>query len=128
MITPTQRRSWEQNGYFLVPGFAGAEALGAMVGTVTELARKAAAGSDIAPAFVQPEARIAHLDAPAERKLSKLFRVHREHEAFRAFCCDTRLLDLVTPLLGEELDCFLSQNIARGPQPFATVRRRWVRH
>ncbi len=115
MITPSQRRSWEDHGYFLVPGFAGADALDAMVRTVTELARKAAAGSDITPAFVQPEARIAHLDAPAERKLSKLFRVHREHEAFHAFCCDARLLELVTPLLGEELDCFLSQFIFKHP-------------
>ena len=106
---------------------AEADVLGAMVGTVTELARKAAAGGGIAPAFVQPEARIADLDAPAERKLSKLFRVHREHEAFRAFCCDTGLLDLVAPLLGEELDCFLSQNVDRGSQPFATVRRRCER-
>ncbi len=95
MITPSQRRPWDEDGFFLVQSFAGADALDAMAGTVTELARSAAAGSDIAPAFVQPEARIAHLDAPAERKLSKLFRVHREHEAFHAFCCDARLLDLV---------------------------------
>jgi len=115
MQTTEQRRSWNERGYFLVRGFADASVLEAMIATVTALARAAAEGRSIAPAFVQREARIAHLSVPAERKLSKLFRVHREHEAFRDFCSDPKLLDLVAPLLGDELDCFLSQFIFKHP-------------
>ena len=115
MAPDAQRQDWEERGFFLVPGFAGSGVLGEMLATVTRLAREAAAGRSIAPAFVQPEARIAHLDAPAEEKLSKLFRVHREHAAFHRFCTDPKLLDLLTPILGDELDCFLSQFIFKHP-------------
>ena len=115
MLSPEQRQSWDDQGFFLVPGFAGPDVLDAMTATVTELARRCDEGGDIRPAFVQPEARLAHLEVPAEQRLSKLFRVHREHEAFHGFCCDPRLTDLVAPLLGEELDCFLSQFIFKHP-------------
>jgi ectoine hydroxylase-related dioxygenase (phytanoyl-CoA dioxygenase family) len=115
MTTAEQRRSWDEEGFFFVRGFADAGVLEAMLASVTRLARAAEKGQSIAPAFVQAEARIAHLDAPAEQKLSKLFRVHREHQAFHRFCCQPRLLELVTPLLGEELDCFLSQFIFKHP-------------
>ena len=52
---------------------------------------------------------------PAERKLSKLFRVHREHDVFRDFCRDERAREIVTPILGPDVDCFLSQFIFKHP-------------
>jgi len=115
MTSAQQLREWEERGYFLVPGFAAPELLAEMLSAVTRLAREAASGRSIAPAFVQPEARIARPDVPAEQNLSKLFRIHREHETFRRFCCDPRLLDLIEPLLGRDLDCFLSQFIFKHP-------------
>jgi ectoine hydroxylase-related dioxygenase (phytanoyl-CoA dioxygenase family) len=109
------RESFEDDGFFLVPRFAEPAVLEAMQAAVARLARRAEAGRSIAPAFVQMEERIADRAGPAEARLSKLFRIHREEEVFRRFCCDPRLLALLTPLLGHDLDCFLSQFIFKHP-------------
>jgi ectoine hydroxylase-related dioxygenase (phytanoyl-CoA dioxygenase family) len=114
-MEPARARAWRDDGFFVVGGFAAPATLEAMRACVTGLARAAAAGTPIAPAYVQVEGRLAHLDVPAEQKLSKLFRVHREHAVFRDFCRDPRVLDLVRPLLGPDLDCFLSQFIFKHP-------------
>lgn len=114
-MTDEDRRGWETQGFFVVPGFAPPGVLDAMRACVVEMARRAAAGESIAPAFVQREGRLAHRDAPAEEKLSKLFRVHREQRVFRDFARHPRTLDQVRPLLGPDLDCFLSQFIMKRP-------------
>ena len=109
-------RAWERDGFFILPGFAEPECLDAMVASITALARAAAvADTSIAPAYIQVEGRLAQLDVPAERKLSKLFRVHREHAVFRDFCRAERVREIVTPILGPDVDCFLSQFIFKHP-------------
>ena len=108
-------RSWNERGYFIVEGFAAGPALSAMRECVARLARRADAGSDIRPAYALPEQALAGRDVPAEERLSKLFRVHREQAVFRDFCRDPAVLALVTPILGGDLDCFLSQFIFKHP-------------
>lgn len=114
-MTEADRQAWESQGFFILPGFAKPALLDAMRASVVELARRAAAGEGIAPAYVQEEGRLAHLDVPAEERLSKLFRVHREEAVFHDFACDQRTLEQVRPLLGPDLDCFLSQFIMKRP-------------
>ena len=114
-LSAEQRGSWEEAGFARVEGFADAETLSGMLDCVVELARQEAAGDDIRPAYVQREERIASPDKTPEDQLSKLFRVHREHEVFRRFATDPRLLALVADLLGPDLDCFLSQFIFKHP-------------
>lgn len=115
MIGEAQRAAWDRDGYFVVEGFADADVLEAMLASVTQLARDDAAGTSIAPSYVQQEQRIADRDVPAEETLSKLFRIHREQAVFRDFCRDERVLEAPRALLGPDLDCFLSQFIFKHP-------------
>ncbi|MBM4265026.1 MAG: phytanoyl-CoA dioxygenase family protein [Deltaproteobacteria bacterium] len=114
-MTPAQRQGWERDGFFIVESFAPASTLEAMTERIVALARAAERGEDVSPAIVLPEPALASLEAPAEKKLSKLFRVHRQEPVFREFCAAPATLDLVTPILGEEVDCFLSQFIFKHP-------------
>src|SRR5690606_11803468 len=49
-----------------------------------------------------------------EDRISKVFRLHRD-PSFERFARDPALLDLVAELLGEDVDCFLSQFIFKTP-------------
>ncbi len=110
-----QRESWERDGFFLAPGFASADTVSAMEARVVEMARAHAAGERIGDAYVTPEEALTEQAEHAEQGLSKLFRVHRQEPVFRDFACDPALLELLVPLLGPDLDCFLSQFIFKLP-------------
>ena len=110
-LTNEQRSQWTEHGYVLVRGFAAASTCEAMQSAILDIVRRDDAGEDIGPTYVQPESRLA---ADAERPedcVSKVFRVHREVAVFREFARDPELLALVASLLGDDLDCFLSQFI-----------------
>jgi phytanoyl-CoA hydroxylase len=114
-LTREQRAAWERDGYFVVRGFADRELLRAMDVRIVELVRRAAVGESIAPAFVTTEEQIAHRASQPEEALSKVFRIHREESIFRDFICREDLLAICADLLGGDLDCFLSQYIAKRP-------------
>ncbi len=80
-----------------------------------EVAVAASAGEDIGRALVLAEPALAKSDLPPERKVSKIFRVHRQEPVFRDFCTSGPLLDLIAELLAPQLDCFLSQFICKEP-------------
>ena len=115
-----QLRDWHRDGFVKVPGFAAEAAVAAMRREVRRLARDAAAGESIAPAYVIEEKSVVAAGdrdsavAPEDR-LSKIFRVHRQVETFHRFAKDLRLLAIVSQLLGPDLDCFLSQYIFKLP-------------
>jgi phytanoyl-CoA hydroxylase len=114
-LTSEQQAGWERDGFFFLRGFATADQLGAMTERIFELVRAHADGEPIAPAYVQQEKRlVGQVDRP-EDHLSKLFRVHREEPVFREFLTDPRLLAIAGELLGTNIDCFLSQFIAKHP-------------
>ncbi len=109
-----QLEHWERDGFFVVTGFAPAATLESMRTRALELVREADAGRSIGNAYVVPESALA--ESPrAEDRVSKVFRVHRDEPVFHAFATDARLLDLVGAILGENLDCFLSQFIFKLP-------------
>ena len=114
-MTQLMRESWDRDGYFMLPGFAAPAVLEAMEMRVVELVRQAAAGEPIGDAYVMKEQRLAATAIEPEDQLSKLFRIHRDEKLFREFVLDENLLDLCEDLLGPDIDCFLSQFIAKRP-------------
>ncbi len=115
MWTPEQQEGWERDGFFRVPGFASRHQVEAMEARVVEMARAQAGGEPIGDAYVLPEEALEAGATQPEEKLSKLFRVHRQEPIFRRFACDPAVLDRVRPILGPDLDCFLSQFIFKLP-------------
>jgi hypothetical protein len=108
------QHAFERDGFAVLPGFA-PEVCDAMFGRVVTVARRAAAGDDIAPAFVMPESNLRGEDGEPETLVSKIFRLHRD-DVFRSFATGTGLVGHVTALLGaDEIDCFLSQFIFKNP-------------
>lgn len=113
--TPEQRAGWERDGFVLLERFAPPATCKAMHERIVALARDAAAGRSIAPAYTLEESRVPDDGRPAEERLSKLFRVHRQEPVFNAFCREPQLLDWIEPIVGPALDCFLSQFIFKNP-------------
>jgi phytanoyl-CoA hydroxylase len=113
-LTAEQRSSWEENGYFVVRGWSEPEVLAAMIDRIIVLARSIATGGDRPDLIVSPESLLA--EAPtAEGRVSKIFRVMRAEEVFRDFATEPRLLGLLGDMLGQDIDCFLSQFIFKHP-------------
>ena len=115
-----QRQAFERDGFVRLRGFVPPATGDAMLERVIELARRAAAGEDIAPAFVLPEQQdeLAARDGGEVRPedlVSKVFRLARD-PVFHEFAVSTAVTDLVADLLGPaDLDVFLSQFIFKNP-------------
>jgi phytanoyl-CoA hydroxylase len=108
------RDAFDRDGFVLLRRFA-PEACTPMLDRVVDLARRAAAGEDIAPAFVMPEANLRGNAGEPEELVSKIFRVHRD-PVFATFATRDDLVSLVAMLLGaDDVDCFLSQFIFKNP-------------
>jgi phytanoyl-CoA hydroxylase len=105
---------FDRDGFVVLPGFA-PEVCGPMFERVVTLARRAAAGDDIAPAFVMPESNLRGTSGDPEALVSKIFRLHRD-DVFRAFATRPDVAGRVRTLLGTDtVDCFLSQFIFKNP-------------
>lgn len=113
-LTDEQRRSWDEDGYLVIENWAGAEVRQAMIDRIVDLARRIDGGEERPDLLVSPEGLLA--DAPtAEGRLSKIFRVMRAEDVFRDFATDPRLLAVLAELIGDDIDCFLSQFIFKHP-------------
>jgi ectoine hydroxylase-related dioxygenase (phytanoyl-CoA dioxygenase family) len=115
MLSASQLASWQRDGFFVVPRFADPTVCKAMLERVTVLCASAETGADVASALRMPEPALRGAPGTAAERTSKLFRIHRHEPVFNAFCRDSRLLTLVSALLGPDLDCFLSQFIFKNP-------------
>lgn len=113
-LTADQRCGWENDGYFVVPGFGRAEMLHEMIERIIELARRLDAGEQRPDLLVSPEAVLADAVTP-EGRLSKIFRIMRSEDVFRDFATDPRLLAMLAEIIGPDVDCFLSQFIFKQP-------------
>jgi phytanoyl-CoA hydroxylase len=117
-VTEEQRRAYERDGFFRIPGFADAATCRAMLERVVDVTRRAASGEDVRPAFVLPESNKqagAGADTPPEQLVSKVFRLHRD-AVFCDFATSPAVTDLLADLLDRpDLDCFLSQFIFKTP-------------
>lgn len=90
------------------------EACEAMLERVIEIARVRADGGGDGDALVLPERHLRDQPTQAEDGVSKIFKLHRD-PVFAALSNDAAILDPVTDLLGDDLDCFLSQFIFKNP-------------
>jgi len=107
--------AWERDGFFIVRGAVDAEMCRAMHDRVVEIARSSGGGGMVDGKFVQPEARQNPSAGEAEDRVSKIFKLHRDESVFRRFIESEPVLDRVVPMLGPDLDCFLSQFIFKNP-------------
>jgi ectoine hydroxylase-related dioxygenase (phytanoyl-CoA dioxygenase family) len=108
---------FERDGFFILSSFAEPSVGDAMLRRVVEIAR--AGFHDIVHdgKVITPEANLSDavdVDAPAEERVSKVFRLHRE-PLFRQFVTRPDILSIGHDLLAPHLDCFLSQFIFKNP-------------
>lgn len=113
-LTGAQRRSWEDDGFFVVPGFARPALLEEMIARIVDLARRIDAGEERPDLLVSPENVLADAPTP-EGRLSKIFRIMRTEDLFRDVATDPRLLTILAEVMGPDIDCFLSQFIFKQP-------------
>jgi phytanoyl-CoA hydroxylase len=106
---------WERDGFFILREAVAPEVCRAMHERVVEIARLADGAGLIDGKVVQPEARKNPGAAEPEDRVSKIFKLHRDESVFRDFIESEPVLDRVVPILGPNLDCFLSQFIFKNP-------------
>lgn len=113
-LTDTQLDAFNSQGFIRIPAFASPDTTAAMLAAATALAGHKDAGKDIADALVQPEAALDQT-LPLAQRTSKIFRIHRHEPVFRDFATATATTDVVASILGNDVDCFLSQFIFKQP-------------
>ena len=89
-----------------------------MLARAVALAREADGAGIAEDAVVMAEANLMGSTSSslgAESRVSKIFKLHRD-SVFHEFATQPGTLSLVTPLLGAEIDCFLSQFIFKNPE------------
>ncbi len=114
-LTAEQRAGWDEDGFVVVPGFADAATCDAMLARAVELSRANARGERLGTTFVDPERNAWSDAAEPEDFVSKLFILHTGDPVFTPFSRDPRLGALLGGILGDDVDCFLSQFIFKNP-------------
>lgn len=120
MLTADQRRRWEEDGFFVIPGFLDEAACRAISAeTVAEIRADPPAAHPGEPAYatatgllIQPEARPTDRAAAPEELVSKVFNPHLRGEAHR-FALSERAAGIVAELLGGDVDVFQSMFILK---------------
>jgi ectoine hydroxylase-related dioxygenase (phytanoyl-CoA dioxygenase family) len=108
---------FERDGFFILPSFAEPSVGDAMLDRVVEISRAGFHDVFHDGKVITPEANISDavdVDAPAEERVSKVFRLHRE-PLFHQFVTRPDVLTIGHDLLASHLDCFLSQFIFKNP-------------
>ena len=105
-----QKRDWDEKGFFIIRKFAPIAVCRAMHQRVVEICRLNAAGERAPNVLVLPENKPNTLAQNPEDNIGKVFRLHRD-PLFKKHVEDPAVLDIVSDLLGPNLDCFLSQFI-----------------
>jgi ectoine hydroxylase-related dioxygenase (phytanoyl-CoA dioxygenase family) len=113
-LTADERAAWDERGFVIRRGAVDLDACRAMLERVVEISRAEAAGGKDGDALVLPERHLRDAPAAAEDGVSKIFRLHRD-PVFVSVANGAAILDPVTDLLGDDLDCFLSQFIFKNP-------------
>ncbi len=113
-LDPAFLEAWESRGYFRVDGFADAATCAAIHDEIVEICRRAAAGEDLSPIFVEREEQDLGVRPNPEDVVSKVFRLH-QGSVFRELAARPDIVDLVAAIVGPDVDCFLSQFIFKNP-------------
>ena len=106
-----QRAAWERDGFFILRGFGGTDLCEAMHARAVEIAREADGAGMAGKSLVQPETQTNPRARHPEDGVSKIFKLHRDEPVFRGFIEAERVLEPAVELIGQDLDCFLSQFI-----------------
>jgi ectoine hydroxylase-related dioxygenase (phytanoyl-CoA dioxygenase family) len=104
----------EGPGFTRLDGFVEAAVGLAMQQDVIGLVRAAADGGIVEGAFVMPEAQPDFVGREPEDRISKVFRLHRR-PPFADFLRTPEVVAVLVDLLGDDVDCFLSQFIFKNP-------------
>ena len=120
-LTEDQKNSWNRNGFILLKNFCSENICSEMNSSVIDIIDKMVGTEDaFSHAYAKdgyigiremkpnPEAKTIH------DEMSKIFRLHGKG-VFNEFINNKRLLDILEDVLGENIDCFLSQYIFKNP-------------
>src|SRR6266446_5176395 len=110
MLSAEQKREWNERGFFIIRGFADEALCRAMLDRVVEITRLDARGGHVDNVVVMPEKKENSEAREPEEFIAKVFRLHRD-SVFKEFVERKDLLDLISGIIGPEIDCFLSQFI-----------------
>ena len=117
MDADEERERWNDHGFFVLRGFRPRETSEAMLERVIAIGRQADGHIFADGRIVTPEQNLADgvsEDSPAEARISKVFKLHRD-PVFRSFIESDDVLEIGRRILAPELDCFLSQFIFKNP-------------
>lgn len=120
MLTADQIRRWDEDGFFILPGFLGEASCRAMAAeTVAEIRADPPTAHPGEPAYqtaggllIQPEARPTAGAVVAEELVSKVFNPHVRGLA-HDFAVSDRAAGIVAELLGGDVDAFQSMFILK---------------
>jgi ectoine hydroxylase-related dioxygenase (phytanoyl-CoA dioxygenase family) len=120
-LTDDQKDSWNNNGFILLKNFCSEDTCSEMNSSVIDIINTMVSPKDpFSHAYAKdgyigiremkpnPEAKTIH------DEMSKIFRLHGKG-VFNEFINNKRLLDFLEDILGENIDCFLSQYIFKNP-------------
>ena len=120
-LSQTQKQSWNEKGFILIPNFFPEDKCIEINQTVVDIVRSMASNSEgfnhayidqghIGIREMKPSQKIENI----EDEMSKVFRLHQTG-IFNEFIKRDDLLNIVEDILGENIDCFLSQFIFKNP-------------
>jgi ectoine hydroxylase-related dioxygenase (phytanoyl-CoA dioxygenase family) len=109
-LTPEQRASWEERGFFRIAGFATPESCRAMLRRVTRIVREPDLADTVGVKLVPENNKAGMRLANPEDGMSKIFKLHRD-PVFADFAHSADVVDRVASLIGPDIDVFLSQFI-----------------
>jgi phytanoyl-CoA hydroxylase len=114
VVTPEQRASWADNGFFRIPAFAPPETCAAMLERVTAIVRDPDLAAGLSVKILPESNKAGQPVAHPEDATSKVFKLHRD-TVFAAFAHSAPVVDLVAELIAPDIDVFLSQFIFKTP-------------
>ena len=120
-LSQTQKQSWNEKGFILIPNFFPEDKCIEINQTVVDIVRSMVGNSEefnhayidqghIGIREMKPSQKIENI----EDEMSKVFRLHQTG-IFNEFIKRDDLLNIVEDILGENIDCFLSQFIFKNP-------------
>jgi ectoine hydroxylase-related dioxygenase (phytanoyl-CoA dioxygenase family) len=114
VLSPDQKTSWTERGFFRIAGFAPQRICDDMLARVTELARDGAAAKAIGAKVTPENNKAGQVVTNPEDAVSKIFGLHRDG-VFASFAQSPAVIDLVAELIAPDIDVFLSQFIFKTP-------------
>ena len=114
-LAPSDLDRWHLDGFVILKGLLPLVMVKAMLDRAVELARLQAETGGLPAGFLVPERNAVASAVDPEDRVSKIFLLHDWDPVFGPASRQPTIADAVSQLLGEDLDCFLSQFIFKSP-------------